>query len=199
MCPDIIPYARFPCVKELSHQNVKARAKTSYRFALLYFTYGHVNLLTHKSARNLAVCTGDYQVACTPEDSKPPRTWPLACAFRSRCAVFLHNFIFSFNDQRGAVELTTDAWRSDNLKRTHQPRAAPRRSYFRTGMVRRRCRFVLSFKPAFVFCFPVSLYVVLASCNSQDYLVGRETGLVVGLPPPETHMMDLIVETYAWG
>lgn len=80
------------------------------------------------------------------EDSKPVRTRPLACTFRSRSS--FRNFIFSFNDQRGAVELTTDARRSDNLK--HTP-AASRTILFSDQ------RSVLSFKPTVsvcVFCFP---------------------------------------------
>lgn len=106
------------------------------------------------------------------EDSKPPRTPPLAFVLSASGTVFLCNFIFSFNDQRGAVKLTTDARQSDNLKRTP---AASRTILFSDQ------RSILSFKPAVSITrvlFPVSSYVALASCNSRDYLVECETGLV---------------------
>lgn len=58
---------------------------------------------------NLTVSTGDYQVTSTPK---------IVNLLSAAGAVFFRNFIFSFNNQRGAVELTTNARWSDNLKRT---------------------------------------------------------------------------------
>lgn len=184
----------FRCIKELS-QNVKARAKTPYRFTLPYFTYGHTNLFAHKSTRNLAVFITSPVIIKSPalaEDSKPCHTRSLACnTFRSRYGLLpkLYFLVQRPERCRGISHRCT----AERQFKAHTSRVQDDPIF---GPV---LRFVVQTRsPCTSVLFPVSLYVVLASCNSWDYL-GCETRLVVGLLPRETHMMDLIVEAYMWG
>lgn len=154
--PYVIPYTRFLCVKELSHQNVKARAN-ALLFHIIVFHLRLCEFARTQKCSKSSGCTGDYQVACTPKTVNLPVRGHSGVPLSAAGAVFLRNFIFSFNDRRSAVELTTDARRSDNLKRT--PAAS------RTILFSDR-RSVLSFKPpqSRYPCF-VSRFLVCCPCK----------------------------------
>ena len=114
--------------------------------------------------------SGDYQVACTPKtvNLSIRSHWRVLFAVG---AIFFRNFISSFNDQRDAMELPT----VERQFKAHTSRVQDDPIF---GPV---LHFVVqTCSPCTSVLFPVSLYVVLASCNLWDYLVGRETRLVVG-------------------